>query len=285
MITNPIKTCDSTRLEIPQIVRVDTNDWIPSFDLWSTETYSDTCYIECTQRFGAKLKNYIHSPIDPKIGYYDASDKLVVHWKAIIDIDSINLIHNAFRGKLRGICWQKRYCVYYNTGSKTPWLHSVIMEQFTPNYVVHHVNGVSSDNRKQNLHVLPKKEHDSINHPTLLERKKMFENPTQYWNERRTKAILSLLNELELITSFEHQANFIDSFARNNLALAKEILLLAQLSINLSHIKTSASSSRTMNSHLPNNYLDTYEIEQFLIKNGFGYKPNSEEQNRQLRLF
>jgi hypothetical protein len=264
MISNTILKLKSGTLNVPIITRSNIDGWIPEFDLWTTNVGNNASFIDCTQNFGAKLQNYAHVPIDPEIGYYSNSGKLVIHWKAIIDSEDVNLIHDAFNGKLRGINWQKRYCTYFNTGSKSPWLHSVVLRHNTPGQVVHHINGVSVDNRKENLHILPKREHDSINHAKLEERKLMFENSEEYWQKRKAIAIDRFINELGLILLSNYQEDFVGNFAIDNIELAKEILEIAKININLSNVNVKSSKNRFLNSHLNSNYLDTYEIEKYL---------------------
>lgn len=279
MISNAICKLNTGTINVPVIVRADIDEWVPTFDLWKTTVSKETSYIDCTQNFGTKLKNYIHTPINSEIGYYSPDGKLVIHWKAIIDTGDISLVHAAFNGKLRGINWQKRYCTYFNTGSRTPWLHSVILNHSTKGQVVHHINGVSVDNRKQNLHILPKIEHDSIDHPKLYERKMMFADPEAYWKQRRALAIDKFINELNLIIVKEYQKDFISKFAGSNIELAKEILELAKMYINLNNIHSQLSYNRLLNAHLNKDYLDAYEIEKYLKQN----VPVSSTEN-QLRL-
>lgn len=264
MISNTIFKLKAGTINVPIIVRAEMEGWVPKFDLWTTDVDNNTSYIDCTQNFGTKLKNYAHVPIDSEIGYYSDDGKLVIYWKAIIDSEDIHIIHDAFRGKLRGINWQKRYCTYFNTGSKSPWLHSVVLHHNTLGQVVHHINGVSVDNRKQNLHILSKIEHDSINHAKLEERKLMFEAPKEYWEHRKAAAIDNFINELNLIILRQYQEDFIGNFAVNNIELAKEILEIAKIYINLSGIRINPSKNRMLNSHLNKNYLDAYEIEKYL---------------------
>lgn len=160
-----------------------------------------------------------------------------------------------------------------------PWLHSVIANYNNPGLVVHHINGVSIDNRQRNLHVLPKREHDSINHPLMAERKEMFTNPSEYWQKRKNLAIEKFIIELSLIITDETKNDFIARFAQENLELTKKILNAARIYINLSQIKSNNSENRSLNPNLSSDYLDSYEIEKFLR----GNVPKAAE--NQLRLF
>lgn len=160
-----------------------------------------------------------------------------------------------------------------------PWLHTVIADCNLPGYVVHHINGVSVDNRRKNLHILPKREHDSINHPGLKERKEMFANPAEYWKKRKNLAIDKFIIQLSLIITDEARSNFIAKFAEENLDLTKKILEAARFYLNLRSIKSTDSQNRSLNPHLSSDYIDAYELERFLLKN----TPKSSE--NQLRLF
>jgi hypothetical protein len=281
MITNTISRIDNDIIEVPLIIRDDyedaSKDWIPTLDIWPTKIDGDTSYIDCTQSFRPNLKDYKVTEIDPRIGRYDW-DNLVIYWKALVNSDDLHIINKAYKGKLRACIWQRRYAVYFSTGSKVPWLHSVIFDCNEPDHVKHHINGVSVDDRRENLHILPKVEHDSINHPTLDIRKQMFADPKEYWERRKVLAVNEFIKELALIITFDGQANFIAKFAEENMALAKEILEAAKLYINLSSVKTRDSRNRTLNPHLRPNYLDAYEMEKYLRKNALKSKSTEEGQ-------
>lgn len=164
-------------------------------------------------------------------------------------------------------------------------MHSIILEHHKNGHVVHHINGVSVDNRKQNLQILPKREHDGIDHVGLDERKKMFENPESYWRDRKRLAINDFLIEMSLIITEDVKDNFIGRFAEENIVLAKEILEAAKYYINLGQIHPHISENRKLNSHLGTDYLDTYEIGKYLMRYAPGFKLQSETPNTQLRLF
>jgi hypothetical protein len=280
MITNAIKKIDNGTIEIPVIVRADQEGWIPTFEIWSTKVDENTSYIDCTQSFRPKSKKYHTSEIDPRIGYYE-NNNLFIHWKSLVNNSDLDLINATYNGKLRICYWQNRYCVYFGTGSNLPWLHSTILEDSQPGDVKHHINGVPEDNRLQNLHRLPKREHDSINHPDLNERKLMFANPQEYWKMRKSVDIDKFITQLALIITFEGQAEFIAKFAKENIQLAREILQAARICINLNSVKPEKSKNRILNPHLSDDYLDAYEIEKYLRK----YTPKSNVTEGQLKLF
>jgi hypothetical protein len=265
IITNTIKKINEEIIEIPLIIRSNQKGWVPTFDIWPTKIDEDTSFIDCTQNFRPKLKKYYIMEINPKIGYYDGIN-LFIFWKALVntaDLDKINRIYN---GKLKATCWQNRYCTYYGTDNDMQRLHSVILYYYEQGYVIHHIDGVASDNRHRNLHILPKREHDSITHPCLDERKKMFADPQKYWRTRKILAIDQFVKELSLLIMNEWQGDFIAKFAEENIALAKEIMDAARIYFNLSHLKTKVSRNRELNFHLRSDYLDTYEIEKYLKK-------------------
>ncbi len=280
MITNTIKRIEEKTIEVPLIIRANESNWVPTFDIWSTKINEDTSYIDCTQNFRSKLKNYSTTKIDFKIGHYDGNN-LVIYWKALVDSADVVEINKIYSGKLRVCSWQRRYCTYFGTSSEKPWLHAVILGYNKPDYVVHHINCVSVDNRRKNLHLLPKKEHDSINHPLLPERKRMFANPKDYWRKRKMLAINEMVTQLALFITDEGRANYIAKFAEENRALTKEILEAAKIYINLSSIKSIPSKNRILNAHLTTEYLDTYEIEKHL-KSKF---LKSKKLEGQLKLF
>lgn len=265
MITNEIKKITDETFELPLIIRSDEEGWIPTFDLWTTKIYEDTSYIESIQNFRAKLMDYSTKEINQRIGYYDGTN-LVIYWKTLVDTIDLVKINKIYNGKLRACSWQKRYCTYFGIRSDMPWLHTAILECDKLDYVIHHINGVSLDNRRRNLHILPKREHDSINHPSLDERKIMFANPKEYWQKRKELAINEFITQLSLIITENGRNDFIAKFAKENLTLTKEILEIAKIYINLSSIKSSVSENRILNSHLDNDYLDAYEIEKYLKK-------------------
>lgn len=248
--------------------------------MWTTKIIDDISYIECPQYFRTRLKNYSIEELNPKIGCYDGNN-LTIYWKILIDIADLIKINKIYNGKLRACCWQKRYCTYFGTSSDTPWLHSIILECDRLGYVVHHINGVSVDNRRQNLHILPKNEHDSINHSMLDERKLMFADPQAYWQTRKETAINQFINQLTLIIIDEGRIAFITKFAKENITLTKEILELAKIYINLSSIKSKVLENRILNPHLDTNYLDAYEIEKYLKKS----LPKDKIMESQLKLF
>lgn len=274
-ITNEIRKIYTDIIEVPVIIRhnqgENKEEWIPAFDIWSTKIDGDTSYIECTQRFRTKAKKYATNNIDSRIGYLD-NDVLYIHWKALIDTSSIEYINKKYNGKLIVRDWQRRYCNYLSTSNKMPWIHAVVLDYLdidkyiAEGYVVHHVNGVSVDNRSKNLHILPKREHDSINHPQLDERRKMFANPQEYWRKRKVLAIQAFIKFLTFATN-EEKIEYIARFAKENMSLAKEILEVAKLYINLSSVKYKPSKNRVINPHLNPHYLDTYEMEKYLKGN------------------
>lgn len=279
MITNIVKRIDEETLGIPVIVRTNKESWIPTFELWTTKINGNTSYIDCTQNFSTKLKKYEARNLDSQIGCVN-NDILIIYWKTLIDTVSINEINNVYTGKLRVTNWQRRYCTYFTTNSKMPWLHSVILGVNEPEYVIHHINAVSADNRLKNLHILPKWEHDSINHPQLYERKKIFANPEKYWYEDKEMQISKFVSELSLIITDEGKNNFIANFATENMALTKEILEKAKIYFNLNAVKTKISKNRHLNFHLDINYLDSYELKKYLKVYG-SYKT----EQKQLKLF
>jgi hypothetical protein len=280
MITNQINRIDKKIIEVPLIIRDDYEGWVPTFDIWPTTIDEETSYIDSTQSFGAKLKHYKTTKIDPRIGYFE-NDNLVIYWKTLINSEDLEKVNSTFNGKLRGTCWKKRYCTYFTTDSSMPWLHSVIVGCDSPDKVVHHIDGVSLDNRRKNLHILPKREHDSINHPGLDVRKLMFANPEEYWKIRRQIAVNEFIRQLALIFTFEGQASFIAKFAKENEQLVKEILEAARFDMNLSSLQYMDSENRRLNSHLRPEYLDAYEIEKYLKK----CAPKQNSSGEQIRLF
>lgn len=278
MITNIIKTIEKDTISVPIITKSKNGDWVPSFELWETKIDTDTSYIDCSQNFRAKLKDYDVTYLESMIGLIE-DEILIIHWKALINSEDVNLINQTYSGKLRATSWQRRYCTYFSTSSNMPWLHTTLMQYNDSDYVVHHIDGVSVDNRKKNLHLLPKREHDSINHAGLEERKKMFLDPKQYWIDRKKEAVDILAGQLASIITTEGQIDFIENFALENKRLAKEVLEKAKVHINLSCIKETPSKNRIINSHLREEYLDTYEIEKYLKI----YEPKISE--KQLKLF
>jgi len=264
MLANKIIPVEQDEFSLPVIIRSNQEGWIPTFDLWSTKIKDEASYIDCSQIFRKNIKGYDPSPINPMIGHYSETGDLVIYWKALIDRASINEVNAAYHGKLRATSWQKRYCTYFSLGSSTPWLHSVVLDFVEADFVVHHINGVSADNRIKNLHILPKREHDGINHPGLEIRKAMFTNPDDYWQERKNLALNDFIKELSLIIIDESKSEFIAKFAKENKALALEILRQTKLDINLSQVRECKSANRLRNLHLPVSYLDTYEIEKYL---------------------
>lgn len=277
MISNIIKKIDEDIIEVPLLVRASQEGWVPDFDIWSTKISGDTSYIDCTQSFGAKLKHYATTDIDPRIGHFDG-DNLIIYWKALIDSESIDVINSVYSGKLRATCWRERYCTYFATGSESPWLHTTILDNGNPGHVVHHIDYVSLDNRRQNLHILPKTEHDGISNPPLEERRLMFTDPQKYWQDRKKEAVERFIEELALIILFEQKAKFVAKFAKENLTLAKEILEAARFDISLRFVRNKPNTNRNLNQHLPADYLDAYEIEKYLKK--FVPKPKTEGQVR-----
>jgi hypothetical protein len=214
--------------------------------------------------------------IDPEIGYYKGED-LYICWRCLVNNDSLKAINTIYKGKLRATTWPGRYSVYYGSGNgKRIWLHSVVLGYYEPyeetidlngtKYVVHHLNCVSSDNRLENLHFLPKSEHTSALHPSLEIRKEMFAEPREYWQKRKDLAINEFITELALIITDGGKNKFIADFAKENMALTKEILEFARYYINLSSVKAVESKNRSLNSHLNKDYLDAFELEKYLGK-------------------
>jgi hypothetical protein len=111
---------------------------------------------------------------------------------------------------------------------------------------------------------LPKREHDSINHPNLDERKLMFANPEEYWKKRKEVAVNEFVMLLASVITSGNKGDLISIFAKQNMELAKEILKAAKTEINLLSVKPISNSNRDLNPHLRGTYLDTYEIEKFL---------------------
>lgn len=265
LITNEIKRLKALSTKIPLIVRSNEGDWVPAFEQWETTLTGDTSSIICSQNFRTLIREYDAKNIDPTIGHFH-NDNLVIHWKALIDSEDIGQVNKIYDGKLRACTWQRRYCTYYTTKNSAPWLHAALFEHEFINFVVHHINAVSSDNRKRNLHLLPKPEHDGINHPGLEERKLMFENPDLYWKKKKEEAINAFINEIFLIAIENNRNEFIGNFAKENLMLAKEILKIAKYDINLGSIIENQSSNRKINGHLQTEYLDAYETEKYVKK-------------------
>lgn len=276
MITNEIKKLTADKTTIPLIVRSNMGDWIPGFESWETTITSETSAILCTQNFRAKIREYDVRNMDPQIGGFN-NGNLVINWRALIDTSDLELINKIYNGRMRACTWQRRYCTYYATITTSPWLHAGLFEHELINFVVHHINAVSSDNRRKNLHLLHKPEHDGLNHPGLEERKIMFENPELYWKTKKEKIMDEFINEMSLIFLEKSKNEFIANFAKENLILTKEILERAKYDINLSSIRESQSNNRKINGHLSNDYLDAYETEKYLKKQ----KTNS----IQLKLF
>jgi len=189
-----------------------------------------------------------------------------------------------YNGKLRATCWPKRYCTYFSTGSNVPWLHSNLVKHEI-GYEIHHINGVSSDNRLENLHFLTKKEHNSLSHPLIDERKKMFLDPKTYWKKRKLQAIATFVLELGLIITEENRQKFIIEFAKFNLPLANEILSFSNLPINLTNIEHGKAQNRADNPHLPTDYLDAYEIEKYIADSKIKVNSNRRNPEGQLRMF
>lgn len=220
------------------------------------------------------------SNLNPNIGHFH-DDNLVINWKALVDEEDIYTINNMYNGKLRACTWQRRYCTYYGGSQELPWLHSTILKQSDGNYVIHHISAVSSDNREKNLHILPKIEHDGINHPDIDERKKMFSDPEAYWIRKKEESINEFIKELSLIFTEEGKHQYIESFAKENLSLIREILIKARYDINLSMIKENKSRNRSLNSHLQSEYLDAYETINYLKKQ----KTKKQQVEGQMKIF
>jgi len=264
MITNLVKKIDTDIIEVPVIVRAEEKGWVPTFDIWQTKVQGDISYIDCTQTFGTKSKKYQTTDVDPRVGYYNGQD-LIIYWKALVDSADLGIINEIYKGKLRATSsWDGRYCTYFGKSSTEPRLHSVILPASEPNYVVHHINEVAVDNRRQNFHLLPKAEHDKINNSKLSERKKMFRDPESYWQARKRLDINDFIMAFANIISEDSRNEFIAKFAVENMDLVKEILEVAKLYINLSGVNPKKSKNRLLNQHLPNDYLDAYEIEKYL---------------------
>jgi len=113
----------------------------------------------------------------------------------------------------------------------------------------------------------------------------MFFDSQTYWQERKKLAITDFIVEMSLIIMDDARNDFVGKFAEENAALAKEILEVAKYHINLNHTSSKISENRRLNPHLENDYLDTYEIEKYLVKSSPGFKLHSEKENTQLRLF
>lgn len=265
MISNEIKKLQSIKASIPLIVRSNIGDWVPGFETWDTTLTDETSSIICTQNFRTLIREYDTNNIDKKIGHFH-NDNLVINWKALIDTADIEKLNKIYNGRLRACTWQKRYCTYYTTHSKDPWLHAALFEHELINFVVHHINAVSSDNRRKNIHLLHKIEHDGLNHPGLEERKLMFENPDLYWKKKREELMDEFINELSLIYIESSRNEFIANFAKENLKLTKQILEKAKYYINLGSIVELESNNRKINGHLTTDYLDAYETEKYLKK-------------------
>jgi len=278
MISNKIVKIDDDKILVPVIVRSDQEGWVPSFELWQTKVEEGTSYIDCPQNFRNGVKLYHLEKLDNELGFYN-QEQLVINWKALISDDAIHKINATYQGKLRACYWYKRYCVYFSQSSKMPWLHGTVLNS-PEGYVIHHINSVSVDNRNRNLHILPKREHDSITDPDLATRKIMFANPDSYHEQRKKRAIEDFITQMARIIVEEHRNQFIAKFALENIALTKEILEVAKIYLNLSTIKNKPTENRLLNQHLNQDYLDAYEIEKYLK----GETPKNINDN-QLRLF
>jgi len=268
MVTNEIKKINSSLISLPVIVKSDESDqkgWLPTFEYWETKAFEGSSYIECTQSFLPEIKRYKKGPIDPKIGYYNQKGDLIIKWIILVDDQDLDKIHKFYQGDLKATTWLKRYCLYFSANSRI-WLHQVLLNP-PKGYEVHHINNVSQDNRRNNLHLLPKKVHNSGIHLESFERKIIFAaDLEEYHRERKSKAIEDFINQMAL-NIIDDKNYFIAQFAKENMALTREILQIARYNINLSQIKDKISEDRLLNPHLDPNYLDAFAIEIYLKNN------------------
>jgi len=260
MLSNKTHQITSSVFEFPILTRADTDGWLHSFDLWET-TINDASYIACPQKFGPTQQSDIVT--NPKIGHYK-NNELFIHWKALIDTEDMDLVHSAYNGRLRACYWRRRYCVYFAGGNNRTWLHSAVLNFIENGNVVHHINSVSIDNRKKNLQIMDKIEHDTIDHPKLDEREIMLTDPDKYWKQRKEQAIQDFIFEISLILNDDEKNNFVGEFARHNLILASDILDIIRMDVNLQRFRYQPSETRILNPHLSDDYLDSYEIEKYL---------------------
>lgn len=265
MIKNKIVTLEEGIIKVPVIVRSPKGDWMPAFEMWETKVKEGDLAILRTQSFRKNIKDFDTESVTNEIGYFKGED-LYVKWITLINKKSLQTVNEYYSGYLTACSWQRRYCVYFGAGSNTKWLHSIVSDKISPDYVDHHINGVSLDNRNTNLHNLKKIDHDSINHPGVEERKIMFKDPDLYWKTKKEELMEEFTHIIRFLHTEEGIRDFIENFGVANLALTKELLKRSQRNLNLAGLVEKTAESRILNPQLSDDYLSSYEMEKYIKK-------------------
>lgn len=226
-------------------------DWIPEIEMMKTIVTPNDAVILCPNSFA--------------------------NWKILVDQNKLNLINEKMSGTLGVTKWNRRYSTYVRGTGNYTWLHSIIMGGSVGGQIDHHINGISNDNRIRNLQRLNKKLHDSINHADLEERKKMFCDFDEFYQEEFADNLLKTADYYKnyLLFSDERTRKEVvcQMYKTFNPRLLKEIFEIISLSITNLDLESTAKytphRSIVDNQHLSNEYLDCFEMSVLVRRKNF----------------